>query len=151
MKIQLLSLLCLGLLSACAGPAAPPPALPEGAPTLEFSYQGESFLRGVTGSSLTVPAGRPSAILNVNYGLSCLADNAQSRLTQSQAALDAAYVVAPLFVINARERRAWRRDAARQTIALGCAVTGVRFETQSDDPLLVGVWALQNRVPPIQR
>lgn len=149
MKTGMAALIGAILLGACTGTSTPPPALPEGAPTQAFAHTGESFLRGVRGSSQTVPRGRPSAILSVDYTLSCLADNAATRRAQSVAALDAAYVVSPLFLINPRERGAWRRDASRTTVGFGCVVTDLQYSTRTNDPLETGLFAIRNNVPPV--
>ena len=138
------------LLSACAAEQAPLPTIPEGVATRDFTHVGESYLRGVNGSSNTTPRGRPAAILEVTYGLRCLADGAQSNRARAEQALDTKFVVAPLFFGNPRERGAWNRSAAETLRGTGCILNGFSYETKTTDFIETGMWAIQNRVPPVR-
>jgi hypothetical protein len=148
MKLQSLFGLAALILSACAPEPAPLPTLPEGVATRDFTFVDESFLRGVRGSSNTSPPGRPSAILEVTYGLRCVANGAQSNRAKAVQALDDKFVVAPLYFGNPRERGAWNRNAARALEGTGCILNGFSFETKTTDMFETAVWAIRNKVPP---
>jgi len=136
------------VLAACAAEQAPLPAIPEGVATRDFTFTDESFLRGVNGSSTTSPAGRPAAILEVNYGLRCIAEGAQASRMNAEKILDEKFVVAPFFFINPRERGAWNRDAARALDGTGCVLNGLTYDTKTTDILETSLWAIRNQVPP---
>ncbi|KQI71869.1 hypothetical protein AN191_10475 [Loktanella sp. 5RATIMAR09] len=148
MKFPTLFGLAALALSACAPEPAPLPSIPEGVATRDFTFVDESFLRGVRGSSNTTPRGRPAAILEVTYGLRCVADGAQSSRDKAQQALDDAFLVAPLFFNTPRERGAWNRNAARALDGTGCILNGFSYETKTTDIFETGLWAIRNQVPP---
>ena len=148
MKIPVLLGAVAFALSGCGTEPVAAPTLPEGVATSSFTFVDDSFLRGVTGTSQTVPRGRPAAILDVTYGLTCIADGAQARLGRAQQILDTKFVAAPLFFANPRERGQWRREAANAVNGTGCIVTGLSYESRTTDPIQTGMWAIQNRVPP---
>ncbi|MEL6684415.1 MAG: hypothetical protein AAFN63_13605 [Pseudomonadota bacterium] len=150
MKSLLPITLIMTTLLACAPERPPLPALPEGVETTQFNFVDDSYLRGVQGSYNTTPAGRPAAILDVTYDMTCIADGAQSRKTQAERILDEKYIVAPLFFANPRERGAWRRDATNLVKDTGCIINGVSYERRTTDRLQTAMWALQNGVPPVR-
>lgn len=136
------------LLGGCAGTAREPiPEFAQGQAVADFTYVGQSLLRGVNGSSNTTPRGRPAAILDVTYAMRCLSGtspSAATRFEQSKTLLDAEFKIAPLFFSNPRERSRWTGDASRLVVPVGCRVSSVRYETQSSDPATVLRWSLLN-------
>ena len=146
-KIALIGVTCAAL-AGCVKEKPPTPALPEGAQTKSFTYVGESFLRGVNGSYNTSPSGRKAAILDVTYGITCLADDAQSRFNKSKQMLDETYVVAPLYFNNPREKGYWFSAASRAIVDTGCIVDRFGFEEKTTDVIETTLWAFRNKVPP---
>ncbi|GGO52999.1 hypothetical protein SAMN05444398_101125 [Roseovarius pacificus] len=131
--------------SACTTSAPEEPFFPEGAATSTFTFQDDSYLRGVKGSYNTVPRGRPAAILDVTYEIECLADNAQSRAARAKKLLDDAYVVAiHLYYDNPREHGWWRQDASKRVEPAGCIVTGLRYEPRTYDPQETLLYLVRN-------
>ena len=144
MKFYLVFAAALGL-AACTGPTVEEPALPEGAATVAFSFTDDSFLRGVSGSYNTTPAGRSAAILDVTYEMTCLADNALARVAQAQTLLDERYVIANhLYFNNPQEQGWWRRDASRLVEPTGCIVDKLSFVSRTTDPVETGMYLLRN-------
>lgn len=146
-KLFLGTLFALGL-SGCVASSPPAPMLPAGVATSNFGHVSASFLRGVNGSSTTIPAGRPAAILDVTYELSCIADAAQSRFAKAKKILDKEFVVAPLYLVNPRERSGWGRKATQALVGTGCVVNSVSYRKRTSDVTETMLWALRNRVPP---
>lgn len=131
-------------LAACGQPPVPLAGLPAGVATTAFSFTDDSFLRGVAGSANTVPAGRPSAILDVTYQMACQTDGLADRRAQAERLLDEAYVVADLYSINRRELTGWTTDASAKVRPAGCVVNTITYTTRTTDPVEVGRYMLAN-------
>jgi len=134
--------------AACASEPAPRPTLPEGVPSSSFTFVDDSYLRGVRGAYNTSPRGRPAAILDVTYNVSCIAEGAQSRLNNAKQILDESYVVAPLYFNNPREHGQWARAASEAVAETGCIVSGLSFNRRTTDLRETTLWAILNSVPP---
>lgn len=128
------------------------PRLDKDAQTQAFELKSESFRRGLRGSTTQ---SRPSAVLLVTYKLQCLSDGeraAEDRFKEAKSILEEAYVVAPLYFDNPRERSAWSRSATRRIIEpTGCEVRVVTFEDKGLSAIEATLWALKNGVPPVKR
>lgn len=143
-------LICLGAfaLAACAREPEPMPVLPEGVATKDFTFVDESYLRGVRGSRNTSPRGRPAAILEVTYGLRCIASDAPANVNRAKKVLDETFVVAPFYFQNPRERGQWNRQSARVLDGTGCILNGFSYTSKTTDVMQTTMWALRNNVPP---
>jgi hypothetical protein len=142
----------LGMLALSSCATAPNvPTLPEEAQKVSFTHTQETFRRGLKAAPKSYATSRESAIIEAIYSIDCLSGgslSAQTNFSKAKNILKDAFVEAPVFHNNPRERGHWRRAATYKIFdATDCVVRELEYGKVNTDKVDVMLWVLENDVP----